>query len=187
MEASLAEISSLPATSKTSAFLALLDRTLSPSSPPPSLKDLSSFVTAVIQDSVGLVISRQVISAFVKRLPDIAERDVRKHTAERALEAVQARQASFEEQVCTALYLSNTREVPAHASIQIAALRELLADMLEEEEDWIEAAQMLKGISLDTSNRRVAQQQIGHRNVPIFHAHAKSLQLFATQVRSGRI
>ena len=97
MDSSLADISSLPATSKTTAFLSLLDRTLS--TPYPSSNDLSSFITAVTQDSIGLVVSRQVVAAFVKRLPEIKERNVKKQVAERALEAVQARQASFEEQV----------------------------------------------------------------------------------------
>lgn len=104
MDAALSEIASLPASSKTSAFTTLLDKTLASQSNTGSssndlARDLNRFISSVVQDSVGLVISKQIVALFVKRLHEITDLDARRTVAEKTLELLQDRQASFEDQV----------------------------------------------------------------------------------------
>lgn len=69
-------------------------------------------------------------------LPAIADEDVRRQALEIALEKVQPRVLSFEEQA--------------------SSIRQHLADLLEESEDWLEAARILQGIPLDSGHRSVS-------------------------------
>jgi COP9 signalosome complex subunit 4 len=109
MDAALSEVGSLPSTSKTAAFTSLLDKTLDSQSSSDHdsgnlARDLEAFISAVVQDSVGLVVSKQVVALFVKRLNEIKGTDARRAVAERTLELLQDRQASFEEQVSSLVY-----------------------------------------------------------------------------------
>ena len=101
METAVSEIAALPSGSKTAAYTSLLDKTLASSSSSDQLaRDLGEFIKAAVHDSVGLVVSRQVVALFVKRLSeDVKDATVKQKAAETALEALQSRQASFEEQV----------------------------------------------------------------------------------------
>lgn len=105
MESALSEIATLPSGSKTAAYTSLLDKTLASSGSGSSdqlARDLGEFIKAAVHDSVGLVVSRQVGALFVKRLSeDVKDAAVKQKAAETALEALQSRQASFEEQVNT--------------------------------------------------------------------------------------
>lgn len=185
MEQSLAEIASLSSTSKAQAYIALLDRTIassSNSSEAAIVDSLDTFVSAVVQDSVGLVTSRQVISALVRHLQQQSSSssttttdkhaaalplstEIRQRIAGATLDALQARQASFEEQVSKdktdGLSLkAEIQEIDSEVgSMQIVALRELLADMLEADEEWTDAAKMLQGIPLEASSNRWAKQR----------------------------
>ncbi|KAG6854818.1 hypothetical protein C0991_001245 [Blastosporella zonata] len=100
--------------------------------------DLHKLVDTVVnQDSIGLVVGRQVLSELVRILGEgsIKEAELRKRVVEDTLTTVQPRIVSYEEQV--------------------NALRFQLADLLEEEEEWIDAARVLMGISLDSGQRHV--------------------------------
>ena len=101
MEAKLIQISSLSQKDKGPAFVSLIPDILS--QPGPSLaKDLHALVDTVVnQDSVGLVVGRQVLSELVKILGEGAIKDVdlRKRVVEDTLETVQPRIVSYEEQV----------------------------------------------------------------------------------------
>lgn len=104
MDAALSEVASLPASSKTSAFTALLDKTLASQSDSGTdgdaiARDLNKFISAVVQDSVGLVVSKQIVALFVKRLNEIKDVDARRSVAEKTLDLLRDRQATFEEQV----------------------------------------------------------------------------------------
>lgn len=66
----------------------------------------------------------------------IADDDVHQRVLEMALEKVQPRVLSFEEQA--------------------AALRHHMANLLEESQDWLGAARVLQGISLDSGHRSVS-------------------------------
>jgi hypothetical protein len=106
MDAALSEVAALPSTSKTSAYTELLDKTLSNSSNNDSdglASDLKKYITAAMQDTTGLVVSKQVATLFVKRLVEIKDLEARRSVAEKTLELLQDRQGSFEEQVCGVL------------------------------------------------------------------------------------
>ncbi|KAF5322431.1 hypothetical protein D9619_000912 [Psilocybe cf. subviscida] len=141
MESKLAQISSLTQKDKGPAFIALISEILS-SSGSNVAKDLHTLVDTVVnQDSVGLVVGRQVLSELVKSLGEgvIQDADVRKRVVEDTLQTVQPRIVSYEEQV--------------------NSLRYQLADLLEEEEEWSDAARVLMGISLDSGQRSVSDAE----------------------------
>lgn len=117
--AQLGEISSLPSTGKASGYLSLLDSIYaSTSSSPPagSVDSLGKFIDTVAADS-SLVVSKQVVAVFVKRLTgkesssssssDVLNDEDRQSIAERTLELLSQRQASFEEQVREAAHSSS--------------------------------------------------------------------------------
>jgi COP9 signalosome complex subunit 4 len=60
----------------------------------------------VNEDHVGLVVGRQVLAELVKNLGDgvVSDRNVHKKIIEQALEIVQPRLVSFEEQASVAIY-----------------------------------------------------------------------------------
>jgi COP9 signalosome complex subunit 4 len=103
MDAALSEIGNQPPASKTGAFTSLLDKTLASQSTgydsDKLAHDLNKLISAVVQDSVGLVVSKQIVALFVKRLNEIKVIEARRTVGERTLELLQDRQASFEEQV----------------------------------------------------------------------------------------
>ncbi|KAF9295685.1 COP9 signalosome complex subunit 4 [Mortierella antarctica] len=101
---------------------------------------LEQFVTAATEESVGLVVSRQALSDLTAavegagQLPAENKKRVYKH----ALDKVQGRVVSFEEQV--------------------SSIRNNLASIYEDEEDWAEAAQVLQGIPLDSGHRIIPNE-----------------------------
>jgi COP9 signalosome complex subunit 4 len=141
MEQKLAQYSALSQKDKGPAFISLIPLILS--QPADSLiKDLHTLVDTVVnQDSVGLVVGRQVLSELVKVLAEGAIKDVelRKRVVEDTLNTVQPRIVSYEEQVNT--------------------LRFHLADLLEEEEEWSPAARVLMGISMDSGQRSISDSE----------------------------
>jgi COP9 signalosome complex subunit 4 len=152
METKLSLISTLGQKDKGPAFIALIPEILSQPGIS-SAQDLHALVDTVInQDSVGLVVGRQVLSELVKILGEGAIKDVelRKRVVEDTLATVQPRIVSYEEQA--------SPHVPARRTlndinIQVNSLRFQLADLLEEEEEWSDAARVLMGISLDSGQR----------------------------------
>ncbi|KAG6844911.1 hypothetical protein H0H87_002610 [Tephrocybe sp. NHM501043] len=137
-DAQLTQISALSQKDKGPAFIALIPEILSRHDPSTLVADLHKLVNTVVnQDSIGLVVGRQVLSELVKILGEGSIKDVelRKRVVKDTLDTVQPRIVSYEEQV--------------------NALRFQLADLFEEEEDWSEAARVLMGISLESGQRHV--------------------------------
>ncbi|KAF9082154.1 hypothetical protein BGX29_008358 [Mortierella sp. GBA35] len=101
---------------------------------------LEQFINAATHDSVGLVVSRQVLSdvtAAVDATTHLSS-ESKARMYKHALDRVQSRVVSFEEQV--------------------SAIRMHLATIYESEEDWAEAAQVLMGIPLDSGHRIVPNE-----------------------------
>eukprot|EP01135_Chromosphaera_perkinsii_P008403 Nk52_evm1s1331 gene=Nk52_evmTU1s1331 len=98
--------------------------------------NLKKFVETIIDESFGLAISRQLLSDLAGAFKSVDNGEFVKEMACFVLPKVQSRVVSFEEQV---------------SMIRIA-----LADVYEKEESWVEAANVLVAIPLDS----------GHRNVP---------------------
>ncbi|KAG6890351.1 hypothetical protein C0992_002176 [Termitomyces sp. T32_za158] len=144
MDAQLAQISALNQKDKGPAFVALIPEILSCSDPSRLVADLHKLVDTVVnQDSVGLVVGRQVLSELVKILGEgsIKDAELRRRVVEDTLSTVQPRIVSYEEQV--------------------NILRFQLADLHEEQEDWSDSARVLMGISLERRVKIVLVFQLG--------------------------
>lgn len=103
------------------------------------------FVDHMLCDDVPLVISRQLLQVFAQEISKLSP-EIHKPVATYALEKIQPRVVSFEEAV--------------------TVIRENLAEILEREEEWTKAAQVLAGIDLD-SGRSVDSQYKLAKNVKI--------------------
>lgn len=102
MDAKLAEYSTLSQKDKGSAYSSLLSEVLARPDQASIPKDLRSLVDYVVnQDSVGLVVGRQVLSELVKAVEDgaIKDPDLRKAVVQETLEVARPRIVSYEEQV----------------------------------------------------------------------------------------
>jgi COP9 signalosome complex subunit 4 len=157
METKLAQFASLSQKDKAPAYLSLLPEILSRSNPSAIATDLHLLVDTVVnQESVGLVVGRQVLSELVKSLGGgtIKDSELRKRIVEDTLATVQPRITSYEEQVSTDMILFIfVCAIGIEICVQVNSLRFQLADLLEEEEEWSEAARVLMGISLDSGQR----------------------------------
>ncbi|KAJ7283619.1 hypothetical protein C8J57DRAFT_1432677 [Mycena rebaudengoi] len=142
METKLQSLSSLNQKDKGPAFIAIIHEILSRPDQSAVAPDIHTLVDTVVnQDSVGLVVGRQVLSELVKILGEGAVKhpELRKSLVEDTLATIQPRIVSYEEQV--------------------NILRFQLADILEEEEEWSEAARVLMGTSLDSGQRAMADSE----------------------------
>ncbi|KAH7929481.1 hypothetical protein BV22DRAFT_1029535 [Leucogyrophana mollusca] len=142
MESKLAQCAALSQKDKAPAYLSLVSEVLARPDQSTIAPDLHVLVDTVVnQDTVGLVIGRQFLSELVKILGagGITDHDLRKRIVEDTLSTTQSRLQSYEEQV--------------------NALRFQLADLLETEEDWSEAARVLMGISLDSGTRSLPDDE----------------------------
>ena len=103
MDAKLAEFSALSQKDKGPAFISLIPQIIS--QPDDAVaRDLRTLVDTVVnQESVGLVVGRQVLSELVRILSEgaIKDSDLRKRVVEETLAIVQPRIISYEEQVVT--------------------------------------------------------------------------------------
>ena len=98
-------------------------------------QDLAAFVNSVIGDSLGIVSARPLLNTFVESLRNIENVEIKIEAGQQALRALESRVVSFEEQDAT--------------------IRELLADSFQGRGDYIEAAKVLQGIQLESSQRKI--------------------------------
>ncbi|KAF4619230.1 hypothetical protein D9613_005047 [Agrocybe pediades] len=141
MEAKLTQIFALSQKDKAPALISLIPEILSQSGPS-LVQDLHTLVDAAVnQDSIGLVAGRQLLSEVVKVLGEgaISDAQLRRRVVEDTLAIVQPKLVSYEEQV--------------------NSLRFQLADLLEQEEEWSDAARVLMGISLDSGQRSIPDSE----------------------------
>jgi COP9 signalosome complex subunit 4 len=102
MEAKLAQFATLSQKDKAASYLSLLSETLSRKDQASIPKDLNILVGYVVnQDSVGLVVGRQVLSELAKSLEEGVIKDIerRKTIVQDVLNIVRPRTVSYEEQV----------------------------------------------------------------------------------------
>jgi len=114
----------------------ILDQILAPGAFPSQselVEALKIIVETVANEGVSLVISRQLLTDFANRLNNLSP-EVSKQVSHFALEKIQPRAVSFEEQVAT--------------------IRQHLAQMYENEANWRDAAQVLVGIPLETGQKQ---------------------------------
>ncbi|KAJ1546069.1 COP9 signalosome complex subunit 4 [Nowakowskiella sp. JEL0078] len=98
------------------------------------------FLSHTIQESVGLVVSRQLLNDFISVFEvwakTINDSDIIQGVWNYLLERTQSRVSAFEE--------------------QISIVREKLATSYEEDECWSDAARVLQGIPMDSGHRVVS-------------------------------
>ncbi|KAL0107045.1 hypothetical protein PUN28_015537 [Cardiocondyla obscurior] len=94
---------------------------------------LKTFIEAIVNENVSLVISRQVLTDVSTRLLCLPD-EISKAVSHYTLDKVQPRVISFEEQV--------------------ASIRQHLADIYERNQNWREAANVLVGIPLETGQKQ---------------------------------
>lgn len=136
MDVKLSQLTSLSQRDKLPAYSAVLSELLSRPDQSTFPADIRVLVDHVVnQESVGLVVGRQILSDLTKALGDKVIHDpaIRKEIARSTLDTIQPRLVSYEEQV--------------------NSLRFQLADIYEAEEEWTEAARILMGISMDSGPR----------------------------------
>jgi len=97
------------------------------------VEGLKTFIEAIVNENVSLVISRQLLSEVGNTLAQL-EDSISKAVSHFTIEIVQPRVISFEDQVVT--------------------IRTHLADIYEREQNWSEAAKVLVGIPLETGQKQ---------------------------------
>ncbi|GAA5874544.1 hypothetical protein JCM8547_002188 [Rhodosporidiobolus lusitaniae] len=134
VDAELSRISGLPQNQKTSAYLSLLSSTLSAPTSPSLIPSLRSWLSTVSASDFPQIVARQVLEGFAETVNGkVEDRETRKEVLRVCTEVLQGRATSFEDLVCT--------------------LREQYADLLEEDEEFPEAAKVLIGIPLESGTR----------------------------------
>ncbi len=121
---------------KSSVYNDLISTVISDDAGNTSAADLNAIIDSVLGETLGIVTARPLLNTTIQAIGS------RKNTSDRivagahALQALEPRVVSFEE--------------------QDAMIREILADAYQENDDFQEAAKMLSGIQLESSQRTVS-------------------------------
>lgn len=156
MEGRLEQAAALGQKDKGPAFISLINEIISRSDQSTVARDIPTLVGFVVnQESVGLVVGRQVLSELVRIVGDgtISDPEVRKRVVQETIETTQPKIVSYEEQVS---FRKANQTAPLTICLKVSNLRFQLADIYENEEEWSDAARVLMGIQLDSNQRCVA-------------------------------
>ena len=123
---------------KQKGYETLLSQISSLSSPDKLPGDLNAIIDAIFADSLGIVSTRSLGVLFVEALKKVPSNDTKIEVGEHTLTILQSQASSFEE--------------------QNAQIRELMADAHESDEDFLASAKVLAGIPLESSQRKVANE-----------------------------
>ena len=123
---------------KAKGFEALLSEVRSISSPKELSGDLIAIIDVIFAGSLGIVVTRSLGILFVQAVKDVPSNDTKIEVGEHALNIFQSQASSFEE--------------------QNAQLREIMADAHEQDEDFLASAKVLAGIPLESSQRKVSNE-----------------------------
>ena len=121
---------------KPSGYNDLLRQITSSSDSPQLPLDLTAFIDSILKDSIGIVAARPLLSSAVEAIGSIKSTESKIEVGTHALQTLESRVVSFEE--------------------QDAMLREIMADAYQEQEAFIDAAKMLQGIQLESSQRKIS-------------------------------
>ena len=138
---SLKQLENLPSTNtdKSSSYEQLLQQIADRSSTSELSSNLSIFVDSVLGESLGIVAARPLLGAYVHTLKRISNPAIKVESGRHALQSLESRVVSFEE--------------------QDAAIREIIADAFQEQYEYVEAAKVLQGIQLESSQRKVSDDE----------------------------
>ena len=135
MTSALAEIQSGSPQSKLPRYDSLLSDVVSNTPEDKISEDLIFYIDSVLNEDISIVAARPILDSFISHLRKL-DRETQIKVAQHTVNLLQSRSTSVEE--------------------QDAQLRELLADAYEANEDYILAAQALRGIHIDSSQRLVS-------------------------------
>lgn len=113
----------------------LLHSILEDSRPDTLSKNLSLILDYLLDYTLGIVASRPLLARFVGALSSVSYSDVKIEVGQHAIDLLQPRIVAFEE--------------------EDAKIREMMAATYEAQEDWLSAAKVLKDIQLETSQRKI--------------------------------
>jgi COP9 signalosome complex subunit 4 len=135
--AAAAKVASLPAPDKPKGYQELLQQTVTADdAAEQKAENLVAYASALLTPppAIGIIATRPLLSQLITSLSE-APSEVQIQVGTALTELLQSQIASFEE--------------------QDAAVRNILADAHEKEEDWTAAAKALQGIHLDTTQRQI--------------------------------
>ncbi|KAM0790127.1 hypothetical protein ACM66B_005451 [Microbotryomycetes sp. NB124-2] len=133
MDAQLQKLAALPQKDRTQACLAIIDDTFKNSNE--LVRDVSTLLEHVLQPEFAQIVAHQALGELVTQIKHVNSHDTKKQLLAQALYKTQNRTTQYEE--------------------QISALREQYADILEQDEEYTEAARVLIGIPLESGSRSV--------------------------------
>ncbi|TGO43281.1 hypothetical protein BHYA_0002g00860 [Botrytis hyacinthi] len=124
---------------KQQGYITLLSNAQFTSTPAELPDDLIAIFDAVFADALGIVATRSVIVSFVDALKALNNNEAKIQVGQHALSTLSEQASSFEE--------------------QNAQIRELMATAYEDDEDNLAAAKILAGIVLESSQRKVTNEE----------------------------
>lgn len=130
------ENSSTPQADRPARYEDLLRQIASESDASQASSDLAAYIDSILGDSVGIVAARPLLGSAVEAIKSLSSTDAKIDVGTHALQSLESRVVSFEE--------------------QDASIREIMADAYTEQEDFIDAAKMLQGIQLESSQRKIS-------------------------------
>lgn len=98
--------------------------------------NLAAFIDSILSESLSIVAARPLLGSAAEAIKALPSTEAKISVGTQALQTLSTRVVSFEE--------------------QDAAIREIMADAYQEQEDFIEAAKMLQGIQLESSQRKIS-------------------------------
>lgn len=121
---------------KSSVYNNLISKVVSDNAGNTSAADLNAIVDSILGETLGIVTARPLLNTTIQAIGSLKGTDDKIVAGAHALQALEPRVVSFEE--------------------QDAMIREILADAYQENDDFQEAAKMLSGIQLESSQRTVS-------------------------------
>lgn len=138
LSTALKEIASGEDKDKVQAYSHLLDQLKSLPATQIDSNDWNSILDGIFNDSLGVAGTRTVLTSFIQALSTWPSNETKIESGQHVLTLMQTQTSSFEE--------------------HNMSLRELMADAYEGEEDHLAAANILAGIPLESSQRKVSPE-----------------------------
>ena len=127
---------STPQSDRPSGYNELLQQITSGSDPSQASSNLAAFIDSVLGESLGIVAARPLLGSAVEAISSLKNTEAKIAVGTHALRTLESRVVSFEE--------------------QDAMIREIMADAYQGQDDFIDAAKMLQGIQLESSQRKIS-------------------------------
>jgi COP9 signalosome complex subunit 4 len=123
---------------KAAAYISLLSEIEAAGSSPIEASDWNLIANGIFNDALGIVGTRNALTAFIQPLAAQTNNDTKTEAGQHVLKLLEVQTSTFEE--------------------QNMLIREMIADAYESEDDHLAAANILAGIPLDTSQRKVSPE-----------------------------